>query len=143
MAFCSWSCRRSDKRCFVLTVEDGAEGRLIMQEGQGQGTLHQSCTISLLHDLFLILFTEVIFTLFCSLFFFLPMKQMRVFCPYEFPDSLLGFFFLLTCMICSFEEDSSLVTHSSPSPEENPVFCATNPTKNHGEVCIRKACSCL
>ncbi|KQK79762.1 hypothetical protein AAES_103404 [Amazona aestiva] len=39
----------------------------------------------------------------------------------------------------SFEEGSSLVTHSTQSSEESPVYCAVTFTKEHGEVDVRKA----
>ena len=110
-----------------------------MGEEQGQETLHWSCAIPLLHDFFFnpVCTSHLHFVL--QLLFF-PVKVGRVSCPYErlFPDS-----FFLTCMICSFEEDSSLVTHSTRSPEESPVYCAVTFTKEHGEVDIGKACFCV
>lgn len=62
-----------------------------MQEGWGQGTLHQSCTIPLLHVLFLILFIQVVFT-FAASFFSPCEKDVCGFAPVR-DGFLTGFFF--------------------------------------------------
>lgn len=105
-----------------------------------RGTPHQSCPAHLLHDLFLILFIEVIFALFCSFYFFPYVKGVCVLPLWE--SFLIVFYFLLTCMICSFEEDSSLVTQQLLSWRKS-IFLCHHPSRSHGEVCIRKACSCV
>lgn len=131
-----------DVLCFLFwlwAVEDGAEGRLGNAGRTGSGD-----PPSILHNtsaacfIFNPVYTSCLH--FCSFFFFPLWKRCVWFCPCErrFPDRF--FFFVLTCMICSSEEDSSLVSHSTRSPEESPVSCATTSTKNHGEVCLRKAC---
>lgn len=118
-------CRQSLRVIFLLlswrwAVRAGQRVEEVIQEEQGQMALSCFCSILLLHGSLYPAYTiQLHFVWQLSPPTTIKGGEYRFPNKRPFPDSVL--FGLFICRICSFEEDSSHVTHCTLSPKESPL----------------------